>query len=347
MLTLQKLTRASVGPTIPAHCLLLFVFAIPIVQLFLKSINAPAFYLANYETFFMRPANVRALIQTIEISVVATVICALIGYPTAYLITVASKQFRTALVILVLIPYLTSALARTCAWVIVLGDHGLINNLLLYSGIITSPLPLIYNRMAIYIGMVHIMLPIMILPLASVMLGIDKSLVASALSMGAHPFSAFWRVFSPLNLPGLRSGELLVLILSLQLSIAPAALGGLRDAMLSTFIAAEVQSSFNLGRIGAASSILLAIAIAIAMTVHAVLRLNPAGPQGNAAPVRRSRFPEAVALARHLTELGPVGRARAGRRIFTALATRPVSGGTWGSRLSYSPNSFFSSREWW
>ncbi|AZO36004.1 MAG: ABC transporter permease subunit [Mesorhizobium sp.] len=306
MLTLQKLTRASVVLTFPALCLLLLVFAIPIVQLFLNSINAPALSLVNYVTFFVHPANVRVLIQTIEVSIVATVICAIIGYPTAYLITAASKQVRSVLVILVLIPYLTSSLARTYAWVMILGDRGLINNLLLDLRVITSPLPLIYNRMAMYIGMVHIMLPIMILPLVSVMLGIDKSQVAAARSMGARPFSAFWRVFLPLSLPGLRSGALLVFILSLGFYITPAALGGLRDAMLSTFIAAEVQSSFNLGRIGAASFILLAIA----MTVLAVLRLNPAGPKGNAASDRRNRFPAAGALVRHLTELGTLRRAR-------------------------------------
>ncbi|RWD98568.1 MAG: ABC transporter permease, partial [Mesorhizobium sp.] len=239
MLTLQKLTRASVGLTLPAFCLLLLVFVIPIVQLFFNSVNAPAFSLVNYVTFFAHPANVRVLIQTLEVSIVATVICALIGYPTAYLITAASKQVRTVLVILVLIPYLTSSLARTYAWVMILGDRGLINNLLLDLGVITSPLPLIYNRMAMYIGMVHIMLPIMILPLVSVMLGIDKSQVAAARSMGARPLSAFWRVFFPLSLPGLRSGALLVFILSLGFYITPAALGGLRDAMLSTFIAAE------------------------------------------------------------------------------------------------------------
>lgn len=103
---------------------------------------------------------------------------------------------------LVLIPYLTSFLARTHAWVVILGDHGLINTLLLNGGVISIPLPLIYNRMAVYISMVHIMLPVMILPLVSVMMGIDKSLIAAARSMGARPSAAFWRVFFPLSMPG-------------------------------------------------------------------------------------------------------------------------------------------------
>ncbi|MGY3033967.1 hypothetical protein ACVIIV_003137 [Bradyrhizobium sp. USDA 4354] len=91
------------------------------------------------------------------------------------------------------------------AWIVILGDRGLINNLLLELGVISSPQPLIYNRMAVYIGMVHIMLPLMTLPLVSVLLGIDKSL---ARSMGARPFMAFWRVFLPLSMPGVRSGSL-------------------------------------------------------------------------------------------------------------------------------------------
>ncbi|TGT53648.1 ABC transporter permease subunit, partial [Mesorhizobium sp. M2E.F.Ca.ET.166.01.1.1] len=101
-------------------------------------------------------------------------------------------------------------------------------------GLISSPLPLIYNRMAVYIGMVHIMLPMMILPLVSAMMGIDKSLMAAARSMGARPATAFWRVFFPLSMPGVRSGCLLVFVVCLGFYIAPAALGGLGDAMLST-----------------------------------------------------------------------------------------------------------------
>ncbi|TIV12735.1 MAG: ABC transporter permease, partial [Mesorhizobium sp.] len=135
------------------------------------------------------------LLQTIEISIVATGICVIIGYPTAYLIVAAPKHLRVALVVLVIIPYLTSALARTYAWIVILGDRGLINHMLLDLGLISSPLPLIYNRTAVYIGMVHIMLPMMILPLVSVMMGIDKSLMAAARSMGARPLTAFWRVF--------------------------------------------------------------------------------------------------------------------------------------------------------
>ncbi|RWP97614.1 ABC transporter permease subunit [Mesorhizobium sp.] len=279
MKTLREIGRMPIALTGPALAVLLVVFGIPIAQLFLTSFNAPAFSTANYKAFFGQPANVRVLFQTIEISMVATAICLLIGYPTAYLIVAASKRLRIALILFVIIPYLTSGLVRTYAWIVILGDHGLINNLLLDHGLISSPLLLIYNRMAVYIGMVHIMLPMMILPLVSVMMGIDKSVMAAARSMGARPFTAFWRVFFPLSMPGVRSGSLLVFVICLGFYITPAALGGLGDAMLSTFIAAEVRSSFDMGRVAASAFVLLAIAI----VMLSMLGLDLSGTSGRTA----------------------------------------------------------------
>ncbi|MFQ3458345.1 ABC transporter permease subunit [Bradyrhizobium sp. UFLA01-814] len=310
METLQKISRMPLGLTLPAFAILLAVFGIPIVLLFLTSLNAPAFSLVNYQAFLRQPANVRVLFQTIEVSAVATAICVIIGYPTAYLITTASTRVRTALLVLVVIPYLTSLLVRTYAWIVILGDRGLINNLLINLGLISSPLPLIYNRMAVYIGMVHIMLPVMILPLVSVMLGIDKSLVAAARSMGARPLAAFWRVFFPLSLPGVRSGSVLVFVLCLGFYITPTALGGLRDALLSTFIAAQVSSSFNMARTAAAAFILLGIAA----VMLSLIGLDLSGTQGRAAqPVQKlwwSWLPSFGTLFLYLNELTAPYRAK-------------------------------------
>lgn len=311
MKMLQKLCRMPIGLTLPAFAILLAVLGIPIVLLFLTSLNAPAFSLANYQAFLGHRANVRVLFQTLEVSVVATAICVIIGYPMAYLVTAASKGLRMTLLALVIIPYLTSLLARTYAWIVILGDRGLINNVLLEFGLISSPLPLIYNRMAVYIGMVHILLPVMILPLVSVMIGIDKSLMAAARSMGARPFAAFWRVFFPLSLPGVRSGTLLVFVLCLGFYITPAALGGLGDAMLSTFIASQISSSFDLAGSATAAFILLGIAAAML----SMLGLDLSGTQGRTAgPTRNSwlsRLPLIGTLTRHLNELAT--RARANR----------------------------------
>ncbi|MET4222578.1 putative spermidine/putrescine transport system permease protein [Bradyrhizobium sp. LB14.3] len=260
METLQKLSRMPIWLTVPALAILLVVFGVPMVLLFLTSLNAPALSIVNYQSFLIQPANVRVLFQTIEVSVVATAICLLLGYPMAYLIAIASKHLRAVLIVLTFIPWLTSGVVRTYAWTVILGDRGLINSLLLKMGLISSPLELIYNRTAVYIGIVHIMLPVMILPLLSVMMGIDKSLMAAANSMGARPFASFWRVFFPLSLAGVRSGVLLVFVGSLGFYITPAALGGLRDAMLSNFIASQMAASIDLGPVAASAFILLGIA---------------------------------------------------------------------------------------
>lgn len=308
MESFQKLGRMPIVLTVPAFAILLLVFGKPIVTLFLASLNAPAFSIANYKAFFENPAYVRVLLQTIEISGVATAVCLFIGYPTAYLITSASKRWRMMLIVLVFIPYLTSGLVRTYAWVVILGDRGLINNLLTNLGLVSSPLPLIYNRMAVYIGMVHIMLPMMILPLISVMLRIDKSLMSAARSMGARPFAAFWRVFFPLTLPGVRSGVLLVFVICLGFYITPQALGGVRDAMLSTFIAAQIESTVDLNSVAASAFILLGVAA----VVLSVFGLDISGKQVLAGqPARRSsRLPSPGTVIRYLNEIAIPRRAR-------------------------------------
>jgi len=307
----RKLGWTSFGLAVPALVILLVVFGVPVVRLFLISLNAPDFSLTNYQVFFSQPANVRVLLQTIEISAVVTGICVIIGYPAAYLIVAASKPIRITLIVLVVLPYLTSGLARTYAWIVILGDRGLINNLLLSLGLISNPIELIYNRAAVYVGMVHIILPTVILPMVSVMLGIDKSLMAAARSMGARPMAAFWRVFLPLSLPGVRSGSLLAFVFCLGFYVVPAALGGLRDAMLSTFIASQVASSFNMARIAAAAFILLAITVALL----SIFGLDLSRTQvSSAAPTRKSWLTElrsVGSLSRLLNELSaPLRRKR-------------------------------------
>nr|WP_309142525.1 ABC transporter permease subunit [Bradyrhizobium sp. sGM-13] len=216
---------------------------------------------------------------------------------------------RTAVLVFVAIPYLTSLLV---AHIRVDRDAGggMVNNMLLEFGLISSPLPLIYNRLAVYVGMVHIMLQVMILPLVSVMLGIDKALMSAARSMGARPLAAFWRVFFPLGLPGVRSGSLLVFVLCLGCYITLAALGGLRDTMLSTFIASQVETSFNVASIAASAVILLAVAAA----VLAIFELDLSGTQGRPARPARAywwnRLLSLSTLARYLNELATPYRAK-------------------------------------
>ncbi|PBB11749.1 ABC transporter permease [Mesorhizobium loti] len=323
----QALGRMPIVLTAPALAVLLVVFGIPIILLFLTSLSAPAFSLANYEAFFGQPAKIRVLLQTVEISVVATAICLFIGYPTAYLIVAASKYLRMALIVLVIVPYLSSGLVQTYAWTVIIGDRGMINNLLLDHGIISSPLPLIYNRMAVYIGMVHIMLPMIILPLVSVMMGIDKSLMAAARSMGARPFAAFWRVFFPLSMPGVRSGSLLVFVICLGFYITPAALGGLGDAMLSTIMASQVQTYFDTGRVAAEAFVLLAVAIIVLSMLGLDLSVTQGRTAQRAGKSWVSWLPSSGGQKRYRSEL--IAPLRAKR--WTAQLYRAAGDGCWSN----------------
>ncbi|RVC81102.1 ABC transporter permease subunit [Mesorhizobium sp. M2A.F.Ca.ET.046.02.1.1] len=301
MQTFGKEGRKAVWLALPALIILIVVFGLPIVWLFLDSLNAPTFSIANYRAFLGDNANIRVIVQTVEISVIATCACLIIGYPTAYLIVAAPKRLRIALIVLVIIPFLTSALARTYAWIMVLGDSGLINNLLLDFGVISTPLPLIYNRMAIYLAMVNFMLPIMILPLVSVMLGIDRSLMAAARSMGARPFTAFCRVFFPLSIPGIRSATVLVFVICLGFYIIPSALGGLGDSMLSNFLVSQVTASFDMTSVATGSFVLLALAIVVLLIVG----LDLSGAQAGQAPLRSrlAKLSPVSWLTRSLSEI--------------------------------------------
>ncbi|WP_315858670.1 ABC transporter permease subunit [Rhizobium leguminosarum] len=293
----------------PAFGIMFAVFGIPMILLFLTSLNAPVFSLANYVDFFEKKSYVLILIQTLKISLVATAICLLIGYPTAYLITVAGRA-RPVLMVMVFLPWLTSALVRTYAWTVVLGDNGLINSLLLNLGAIDRPLTLIYNRFAVYVGMVHIMLPMMILPLLSVMVNIDKSLMAAARSMGAKPFTAFLRVFLPLSVPGIRSGCILVFVVCLGFYITPQALGGLGDTMLSTLINSRLTTSLDMAPTAAAAFILLGVALVLLSTAG----VNIASAHGQAGSVEQknkaNRWLSLSKVGRYLGELATPFRGR-------------------------------------
>ena len=160
--------------------------------------------------------------------------------------------------ILVLLPFWTSLLVRTCAWIVLLQSKGVVNDSLLWLGIIDEPLPLIYNRFGVCVAMTHILLPFMILPLYSVMKAISPAYMRAAASLGAPPLTAFLRVYLPQTLPGIGAGCLLVFILALGYYITPALVGGAADQMISYFIALYTTETVNWGMASALGAMLLA-----------------------------------------------------------------------------------------
>lgn len=193
--------------------------------------------------------------------------CIAIGYPMAYLIASIGKRLSRILLILVLLPFWTSLLVRTAAWVVLLQNKGIVNDILLSLGLISEPLTLIFNRIGVYIAMVHILLPFLILPLYAVMKNIPGSHMRAAASLGARPLAVFLSIYLPQTLPGLGAGCLLVFILSLGFYITPALIGGASDQMLSYLIAEFATRTGNWG-MASAIAILLLISVAILYPVY-------------------------------------------------------------------------------
>lgn len=201
--------------------------------------------------------------RTFWISLVVTIACLALGYPLAYLLASLPQRLGNLLMILVLLPFWTSVLVRTTAWIVVLQRDGMANGLLRWLGLIREPLDLVYNRTGVYIAMTHVLLPFMVLPLYGVMKGISPIGMRAALSLGARPLAAFRRVYLPQSLPGVSAGSLLVFILALGYFITPALLGGANDQMIAYFIAFYTNQTLNWGMAAALSVILLTSTIVL------------------------------------------------------------------------------------
>ncbi|MCC2596785.1 ABC transporter permease [Pusillimonas sp. MFBS29] len=204
--------------------------------------------------------------KTLGIALVITLLCIALGYPLAYYLAHAPRRIAGMLMVLVLLPFWTSLLVRTTSWIALLQTNGVLNSVFESLGLINSPLEMLYTRFATIIAMTHILLPFMILPLYSVMKGIDPSFVRAALSLGSRPFSAFVRIFLPLTLPGLSAGSLLVFIISVGYYITPALVGGTDGQMISNIIAFHMQRSNNWGLAAALGTLLLVLILVLYWT---------------------------------------------------------------------------------
>lgn len=195
--------------------------------------------------------------RTFWISFVITAVCLLIGFPVAVTLASASPGVVNLLLIFVLVPFWTSLLVRTTAWVILLQNTGLVNQSLMFLGVLEEPLQLIFNRTGLYIAMVHILSPFMILPLYSVLKGISRDHLRAAASLGAPPVTVFRRIYLPQTMPGVAAGCTLVFVLSLGFYITPALVGGPADQMIGYFIAHFTNRAVNWGMASALGAVLL------------------------------------------------------------------------------------------
>jgi putative spermidine/putrescine transport system permease protein len=237
-------------------------YAYPIAAMMLRSVDEPYWTIEHFARLFREGIYLHVLWMTVEVAAVVTLSALLLGYPVAYLLARLERAKSNLLLILVLVPFWTSVLVRTYAWMVLLGRQGVVNQFLLAVGAIDQPLRLLNTTSAVYIAMVHVLLPFMILPLYGVMRGLDANLLRAAQGLGAAPFAVFRQVWLPLSLPGVFAGCLLVFILALGFFITPALVGGPRDLMIAVLIQQQVDL-FSWPFASALAVVLLAAALIV------------------------------------------------------------------------------------
>ena len=217
----------------------------------------------------MRPEDERIymklLVRTLWMSLAITSCCILLAYPVAWILANLPARKANMLMILVLLPFWTSLLVRTSAWKILLQQQGVINDILVYVGLVAddSRLVIINNQFGTIVAMTHILLPFMILPMYSVMQTINPSYLRAAKSLGATDWTAFWRVYFPQTVPGIGAGSILVFILAIGYYITPALVGGTKGTFISNQIAFHISTSLNWGLASALGAILLAVVLVL------------------------------------------------------------------------------------
>lgn len=249
---------------LPLILLLGIFFAYPVLTLFRESVSGSGpmgLGLGGFQWFFESDAYRTILLRTFVVAATCTVICALIAYPYAYLMTITTPRLRRLLILLVLLPFWTSLMVRTYAWLVLLQESGPVKSLLGAIGL--DGVQLIRNPTGVLIGMAQILLPFMVLPLYNNIAKIDRSHLLAAQSLGATPRRAFLRVYLPQSLPGLFAGSLLVFILALGFYITPALLGSPQNSMMSQLIVERVSRLLDFGGAGVMALVLTALTLVV------------------------------------------------------------------------------------
>jgi ABC-type spermidine/putrescine transport system permease subunit I len=255
-------TSFAFGPfalTLPALVLLTLLFVLPLGRLFALSFEGGGF--GWYEKALTGGLYTTILIRTFEIAAIVTLCCLVIGYPVAFLLATTTPGWRAIGFAFVMLPLWTSVLVRTYAWMVLLGRNGIINRILIDSGLMEQPLSMLNSKMAVILGMVHVMLPFMILPIYSAVTRIDPDLPKAARGLGASALSIVTTIYLPLTLRGIVAGVTLVFVVSLGFYITPALLGGGKVLMFAMVIEQQVREFLAWNFAGALSVVLLAVTL--------------------------------------------------------------------------------------
>jgi putative spermidine/putrescine transport system permease protein/spermidine/putrescine transport system permease protein len=260
----RKEGRLFFNLALPSLIIIMIVVFIPVFWLSSLSFFDRAGDLSwvNYDRIFQGQLYIKTFIVTLKISFIVLFFCILLGYPLCYWLSQLPDRIAGILIVFVLLPFWTSVLVRTYAWLVILQRNGIINDTLISIGWIDEPLQLAHNLTGTVIGMVHILLPFFILPLFASMRSIDTNFIRAAISLGSTPRGAFWRIFFIMSLPGFFAGTVLVFVLALGTYVTPALLGGGKIQMLAQRIDSTIMLYSNWGAASALGVVLLILAFA-------------------------------------------------------------------------------------
>jgi putative spermidine/putrescine transport system permease protein len=259
---------SPIALVVPALAFVVICFLAPIAPLIVESFRiGDTWGFANYFSFFGQAVHQEVFWRTMKIAALTTVVSAVIGYPAARAIVHADPAYRGLIMGLLILPLMVSPVARTYAWVILLGGNGFINSMLVGIGVTSEPLRLLFTEGAVFIGLLQLLLPLMILPLVSALENLPRDVIAAARTLGANDWQVFWKVTLPLSREGLVIGGTLVFTGSLTAYITPAMLGGPTVLMLETLLYQKVNVSPDY----VAASVITVILVVSTLAAHDLL----------------------------------------------------------------------------
>jgi ABC-type spermidine/putrescine transport system permease subunit I len=232
------------------------------------------FSVENFARIGESELYIRGTLRSLRIGIVVTAVTLLVAYPVAYYLALVAARWRLVLFVLLIVPWWCSILVKSFAWVAILAEKGVLNRALLQMGLIDHPLRLLYNEVAVVIGLVHVLVPFMVLPIYATLEKLDRRLMEAAANLGSSPLRVFLEVVLPLSLPGVAAGSLLTFILGFGSYITPALLGSERALMIANLIQSQFMESFDWPFGAALSTVLLVLVLALLLAFNRLIGLE-------------------------------------------------------------------------
>lgn len=244
---------------VPALALLAFILILPLGNILIRSLTDPTLTLDNYAALFTDGVTLTVLTRTATTAAIVTVVCFVLGYPYAYLMTRVGGTARAILLVIVLIPFWTSVMARNFAWLVILARGGPVDSMFSFFGL--TDVTFVGNVLGVTIAMSQVMLPFMVLPLFSSLGGIDRKLLLAARGLGSSPFVAFWKIYWPLSRGGVVAGLILVFTLSLGFYVTPALIGSPQQSLVAQLLATRTTQLLDFAGAGALGILVLVVTL--------------------------------------------------------------------------------------